>query len=392
MLDFKAAYDILIQSAAPDSQNIPQETVPLANCLGRVLADPVRARLDLPPFAKSAMDGFAISSDDASDRFTIIETIAAGDVPQKEITPGTCARIMTGAMMPRGADKVIRVEYTSESDGTMMGETPEPYHNVIKMGENIRHGSTVMEPKILRAQDVGILAEQGIDAVPVAVPPLVAVIATGSELIDPGHPLEPGEIYNSNGLQLCAQISAMAGRYDYRGIVGDTPEKLKKALSEASDRCDIVMLSGGVSMGDFDFVPSCLTDFGAETIFHKVAMKPGKPMLYARKGSTRFIGLPGNPVSTFIIFEVMVKPLIYAIMGMTYRPAVSTGFLSEPISRRDASRLEFKPVKIDHDLITPVTYHGSSHLHALAAADGIVRIERGVDFLPEGTKIHARQI
>ncbi len=366
------------------------DRVPIMEACGRVLAEPIRARIDSPPFAKAAMDGFAVRGDDKAARYRLVETVAAGDVPQKAIDAGECCKIMTGAMMPRGADKVIRVEYTLEEAGRVTVTEPEPRGNVIARGENMRAGESLLGPKVLTAQDVGVLASQGIDSVQVAEAPLVGIIATGNELCNGGAELEPGQIYNSNGPQLCAQVASMHGRYRYHGSVTDDRDKLAKVIDGALQECDIILLSGGVSMGELDFVPDVLTRFGAAIRFHKLAIKPGKPTLFAQKEDKFIFGLPGNPVSTFVIFEVFVKPFLYRWMGIQYSPRLVRGVLSAAIQRRDAERLEFRPVYLRGEVVHPLTYHGSSHLSALREAEGMIRIERGVAVLQEGAELDVR--
>ena len=388
MLDFDKALHVML-SVAPTAE---VENVSLDRSLGRVVAETIDARINLPPFSKSAMDGFAVSSADPSTEFRIIETIPAGHAPEKKVGAGECARIMTGAMMPEGADKVIRVEYTQETKGVMTVKEQEKNLNVIRMGENVPIGAPIFEPGVIRPQHIGIFAEQGIGRIPVRVPPLVGVIATGSELKDPGQEIGSGEIYNSNGQQLCAQISGMGGRYEYYGIVEDDPESVSGVLQESLSHCDVTILSGGVSMGDYDYVPAAVEGAGAEILFHKVAVKPGKPLLFARRDDRWVVGLPGNPVSTFIIFEVMVKPMLYRLMGVDYIPGEIVGHMACDIRRRDSSRLEFRPVTIRGGAVAPVSYHGSSHLHALGSADGLISIAPGVDFIPEGREVHVRPI
>ena len=388
MLDYYKALEIMLSVETQASV----EPMPLAQCLGRVVAEAVSARIALPPFSKAAMDGFAISRDDNSDGFDIIESIPAGGAPKKTVGRGTCSRIMTGAMMPDGANRVIRVEYTSESDGRMRIETAETGDNVIAEGENVAPGQIIFEPGIVGPRHIGIFAEQGIDSLPVRVPPSVGVIATGSELKDPGEALAPGQIYNSNGLQLCAQVAAMGAGPKYYGIVRDDPGAVAAMLEEAASACDVVMLSGGVSMGDYDYVPPAVEQIGAEILFHKVAVKPGKPLLFARRGPKYIVGLPGNPVSTFIIFEVMVKRLLYRLMGVDVAPQEISGRLTKAIRRRDTTRLEFRPVVVNRDAVSPVSYHGSSHLRALGSANALLTIEPGVDVIPEGTSVYVRPL
>ena len=386
MLDPDAALKIL-----EDFEFTPSvEVVPISEALGRVLAEAVRARVDSPPFSKAAMDGYALRASDGSERFQILEMIAAGDVPKNKIGPGQCSKIMTGAMMPEGADKIVRVEFTRESEGWMRVTEPEPYANIIERGENLRAGDPLLDPKVLRAQDIGVLASQGYASVSVSVVPVVGVITTGSELRSAGQQLEAGEIYNSNGPQLCAQVQGMGARWRNYGVVPDDPKQLAGAIDRALGDCDVLLLSGGVSMGDLDFVPGVLKTLGAQVVFHKLAVKPGKPTLFARKERSFVFGLPGNPVSTFIIFEVFVKLFLYRWMGITGKPRVVSGTLAEAIRRRDAQRLEYRPVRLEGRRIIPLAYHGSSHLSALREAEGLIRIAIGTARIEEGSELDVR--
>jgi molybdopterin molybdotransferase len=270
----------------------------------------------------------------------------------------------------------------------------EPYANVIPRGENLRLGDKVLGPRLLAPQDVGVLASLGLAEVRVAVRPEVGVLATGSELRDPGEPLEPGQIYNSNGLQACAQVKAAGGRPRYYGIVRDEPSALREAVGRGLQECDLLLLSGGVSMGELDFVPGVLSACGAEILFHKMAIKPGKPTLLARRersgqaGTARpayAFGLPGNPVSAFVIFEVFARPLLARLQGLRYAPRMVRARLAEAFRRRDVERVELRPVRLERGEVRALEFHGSAHLNALSGADALLRLEAGVDRLEEGT-------
>ena len=368
------------------------ERVPIVEALGRVLAEQIVSTLDSPPFAKSAMDGYAVCREDSSHSFQLLESIAAGKVPTQVVRPGQCSKIMTGAMMPEGAGKVIRVEYTEEKDGRVTQLQPDPYGNVIQRGENLKKGDPVLAPRVLQPQDIGVLASLGIEEVLVALRPLVGVINTGSELRNPGEKLKAGEIYNSNGAQLCAQIASAGARYRYYGIIEDEPPELRAAITKAFADCDMVLITGGVSMGDYDYVPEVLEENGVRIRFHKLAVKPGKPTLFGQKDDTFVFGLPGNPVSTFVIFEVFVKPLLFRLTGIDYVPPRSKGRLAKPIKRRSSERVEFRPVQLRGDEVHPIKYHGSAHLDALSQTNGLVRIEIGVELIDKGAEIDVRQI
>ncbi|MEW5815779.1 MAG: gephyrin-like molybdotransferase Glp [Spirochaetota bacterium] len=384
--------DKALELVLADSHSPEMIEVPILQSLGMVLGEKVLAAIESPPFDKAAMDGWAVSSSDTGISFKIIETVAAGDVPNKTIHPGECARIMTGAMMPKGSDKVIRVEYTQEQNGLVTILQTEPDLNVIKKGENLRPGDCVLKPKVIKPQDIGILASLGLKKIRVVKPPLTGVITTGSELKNPGEPLNRGEIYNSNGFQLCAQTAQIQCPYKYYGIVEDEPPVLSAAVGKALEECDVLILSGGVSMGDFDYVPRILKEHKVDLLFHHLAVKPGKPTLFGRKGSRYIFGLPGNPVSTFIIFEIFVKPLLFQMMGINYEPVLSSGRLLKDIIRTNTDRLEYRPVKLTKGEIHQIPYHGSTHLNAMGEANGIIRIEQGIDYIEKGREIVVRQI
>lgn len=377
------------------------ELVALEEALGRALAEEVTAAEDSPPFAKAAMDGYAVSSADPGPTFRLVATLAAGNVPARPLDRGECVKIMTGAMMPPGADKVLRVEFTRERDGIVTLLEEEPSANLIARGENLKAGDRVLGPRILEARDIGVLASLGRSLVRVAVRPVVGVLATGSELRSPGESLGPGEIYDSNGLQLCAQLTAAGGEPRSYGIVSDEPARMREAVRRALGECDLLLLSGGVSMGELDFVPGVLQDCGAEILFHKLAIKPGKPTLFARRRrgeagggeaqqATYIFGLPGNPVSAYVIFEALVRPLLYRLLGLHYRPRMVAARLAETVKRRDAERVELRPVRLEAGEVRALSYHGSAHLNALSDADALLRLDAGVQLLEAGTQVHVR--
>ena len=368
------------------------ETVPLDAALGRVLAESLPARMDSPPFTKAAMDGYALRGSDRADGFRVVETIAAGDVPGKTIGDGECSKIMTGAMVPDGADKIVRVEYTSEAGGMMRIEQPEPQENIIRRGENLAAGETLLRPRVLNPQDIGVLASQGYVEIPVGATPLVGIVTTGSELCAAGDTLSSGRIYDSNGPQLRAQVTAAGARIKSYGIVPDEPTSLSDAAGRALKECDVVILSGGVSMGDLDYVPGVLTDLGADILFHRLAIKPGKPTLFARAGNAFAFGLPGNPVSTFVIFEIFVKPFLYRWMGAETRPRIVSGTLTRGVKRSDLERAEYLPARVEGNEVTPLSYHGSSHLSALREADGLIRVDIGEAVIEKGTVVYVRLV
>jgi molybdopterin molybdotransferase len=338
------------------------------------------------------MDGFAVGSADGSAVFRILETVAAGGVPSREVREGECARIMTGAMLPAGTGRVIRKELAEEREGSIRQTGPESGDNVIRRGSNIRRGDVILRPKLLRAQDVGILAASGIPKVHAAVPPLTGIIATGSEIRAPGEPLAPGQIYNSNGPQLAAQLAALRVPALPLGVAPDSPGPLTAVLSRAFESCALVLLTGGVSEGDFDFVPRCLEELGAEILFHGVAVKPGKPTLFARRGARYVFGLPGNPVSTFVIFEVFVKLFLCRLMGVSGEPALARGRLAGPVRRKATDRDEFLPVRWAGGEVEPLAYHGSAHLNALGDAQGLIRVPKGIAAIQKGEEVDVRPL
>jgi molybdopterin molybdotransferase len=370
----------------------PTEKVELIDALGRIMVKEITSPLDSPPFNKAAMDGYAVDSNELCEKYKILEVIGAGDTPLEIVKKGMCSKIMTGAMMPEGADKIIRVEFADEIDGYAVPHTPEPVGNVISRAENLKAGDRVLSPGRLEAKDIGIIASMGFPEVEVSKKPVIGVLTTGSELKNPGEKLEPGQIYNSNGLQLSAQITSSGCIPIYYGIIVDDRKALSAAISKAFSECDIVLLSGGVSKGDYDYVPEVLEENGMSTLFHRVAIKPGRPLLFGRKDNIFVFGLPGNPVSTFVTFEVFVQTLIYHLAGLVYNPTIYQGKLAERVTRRDTERTEFHPVIIRGEDVQPIKYHGSSHLNAMADANGMITIPNGIAEFKEGETVSVRSI
>ncbi|QEN06526.1 molybdopterin molybdenumtransferase MoeA [Oceanispirochaeta crateris] len=386
MLSIKDIFSIL------DSQSvrIQKKVLPLSDSLGGFLCEPVVSTIDSPPFDKAAMDGWAICTGDEKGPWVVTETVAAGDVARQPLKPGFCTAIMTGAKIPEECGKIIRIEYTRREHNKIFLVEQEPLGNIIFKGENHKTGEKILSPRRISPADLGIMASLGLKEVLVSLPPRIGIVTTGSELKEPGEILEDGEIFNSNGPQLMAQAKEAGCPARYYGIIPDDEQSLFKTIEKAVSENDILILSGGVSMGEFDFVPGTLEKLGVKKSFHKAAIKPGKPLWFGRNESCFVFGLPGNPVSTYILFEVFVKHLIYKFCGLEYKPEILRGILGKTIKRKNWDRSEFLPVQFRDEKIYPLDYRGSSHLNAMGDAVGLIIVNQGIEEVKEGSIVHAR--
>jgi molybdopterin molybdotransferase len=308
--------DALAQLLAAAKPVADIEEVATLEATGRVLARPQRSTMDVPPMDNSAMDGYAIRLADAKGKLKVAQRIMAGSVG-KPLEPGTAARIFTGAPIPQGADAVVMQEFCSvEGDQLSIQKVPAEGEWVRRAASDIRKGDEILPAgKRLLPQDTGLAASVGIKALPVFRRVRLGLFFTGDELVMPGEPLAPGRIYNSNRFTLrgLAQIFGCEVR-DY-GIVPDTLEATREVLRRAAGECDIVVTSGGVSVGDADFVKPAVEAEGS-LLMWKIAMKPGRPLAFGEVGKAFFIGLPGNPVSSFVTFLIFVRPFVLRTQGL----------------------------------------------------------------------------
>jgi len=391
MIPFAEAYEIVMNSA----RTLEAERVDITRAVHRVLAEDVASDMDMPPFDKSAMDGYACRREDLANDLTVVETIQAGRAPTKPIGALECAKIMTGAPVPEGAECVIMVEHTaSAAENKVRFTGKHTQDNICLRGEDIRAGDVVLRKgSRLAAQHIAVLATVGSTEPPVIRQPKVGVIATGDELVEPHITPDASQIRTSNSYQLCAQVATVPAIPTYYGIVRDTEQALDSALSTALAENDVVLMSGGVSMGDFDFVPGVMKKNGLEILFDAIAMKPGKPTTFGVSPQKYSIGLPGNPVSTFIQFEILVKPFLFKLMGHEFRPIETVLPLARTITRKRTKRESWIPVRMTEDgRVRANDYHGSAHINALCDADGLIVVPIGVASIEEGTLVRVRPI
>jgi molybdopterin molybdotransferase len=382
LMPFDEVMDTVLGSARP----LGTEEAGLDEAAGRVLAADIISDIDMPPFNKSAMDGFACRRADIELPLRIIETVAAGSVPEKTIGEGECARIMTGAVVPQGADTVVMIEDTQETGDIVRVTRPGARDNICLIGEDVRKGEMVLEKgSLIRPPEIAVIAATGGASVPVAKRPVLGIAVTGDELAEPGQTVGPGMIRNSNGPQLIAQAAGSGLPASYLGIVPDEPGAVPGLVEQASDRIDIFIFSGGVSMGDYDFVPAGLEEAGFELLVHGAAIKPGRPLLFGSRGDSWVFGLPGNPVSVFVLFEIVVKPFCFRLMGHDYMPLEITARLDTDFTRKGAERTAHVPVRLTGDGgAALLDYHGSAHIHAYTGADGILIIPSGTKKIAKG--------
>ncbi|HEY0613301.1 MAG TPA: gephyrin-like molybdotransferase Glp, partial [Candidatus Elarobacter sp.] len=388
LLTFEQAQEKILAAAHP----LSAELVPLAEAAGRVLAEDVRAVTDLPPFPSSAMDGYAVRAADLPGALNITGESAAGAPFAGTVGPGEAVAISTGAVVPEGADAVAPVEIVVKIDNRVEVDRELAFGASVRpRGGDVRAGDIVLAAGTrLGAAAVAGLGAAGIGAVSCTRRPRVAVLATGTELVPPGTPLEPGQIYESNTLMLAAALSVVGAEIITAPAVPDDEASLRVALERAL-ACDVLVTSGGVSVGEHDLVRKVEQELGVEEIFWRVAIKPGKPLAFGTRGATLVFGLPGNPVSALVSAELFVKPALRALQGTPAPlPRFEPGRLAGDM-RLNAERDEFvrARARIDEDAIVLEPLRGQeSHMIASAStADALVHIPRGNGELSAGSVV-----
>jgi len=403
LLSVAQAQERLLAAFSP----LGTENIPLTTAVGRVLAAPVHSLLDLPPFANSSMDGFAVHSVDVQRvtrdeavRLPVVADIQAGSKLEISLEPGNAARIMTGAPLPHGADAVVPVEETDFNDRQAGRAAPRwvqvfkqvgSGENVRPRGQDIRAGELALTTGTrLRPQEIGFLAMLGVAAVSVYKRPCVAVFSTGDELVPVQLPLEPGKIYDSNSYTLISLVEKYGGTCLDLGIVADQEEAVRACLDEAASKgVNLILSSAGVSVGAFDFVRS-VVEHGGELNFWRVNMRPGKPLAFGAYGGIPFIGLPGNPVSSFVGFEVFVRPAIQKMAGLPAQihRSVKAHLLEEVESDGRESYLRAIVAEKESTWTVRLTGHqGSGNLRSLVQANALLLVPSEVKSLPIGALV-----
>jgi len=385
LLTREDALALVLQHVRP----LATEEVPIAEAFGRVLGADARAVVDLPPFPSSAMDGFAVRAADTPGRLPVVARVAAGVPAARALQAGEAMAIATGGVVPEGADSVIPIEHVVENDNSI--EIPK----AVVQGDNIRpRGGDVAEGDVvvpggarLGAAQVGALAAAGLDRVVCSRRPRVAVLATGSELRRPGETLGPGEIYEANGVLVAAALASAGADTEALPVVADD-ESAHRAALERGLEADVLVTSGGVSVGPHDLVRSILGGLGVEEVFWGVAVKPGKPLAFGVRGATLVFGLPGNPVSSLVGCELFVRPALLALQGATAPgPVFREGRLAATV-RRNEHRDELLRARSHASengiLLEPVTGQESHMIVRAAAADALVFAPRGKGELVAG--------
>ena len=394
MIPEEEARRIVLAKALP----LGTEHVPVEQALGAVLAEEVASDIDMPPFNRAAMDGYAVRLADTAvtpAELTIVECIKAGDVPKHTVGAGQCSEIMTGAPVPDGADAVVPVEQT-EPVGHSQVRILEPVaakSNIAQQGEDLRRGDVVLEPgRVLRSAEIGLLAMVGRREVEVYGRPRVAILATGDELIEPDQAPRPGQTRNCNNSSLLAECARAGFQAAALGIARDTREELETKI-RAGLEADVLLVSGGVSMGRYDLVPQVFEALGAKVHFSKVAIKPGKPTVFATCAKRLVFGLPGNPVSVIVAFRLFVEPALWKMAGqLDWAPQMTSVKLTGSLCNR-GDRRTYLPARLTSStgglLADPVPSHGSGDLMALTNADALIQVEAGAGEVSAGTEVPA---
>lgn len=361
---------------------LPREQVPTAEADGRILAEPIRSPENVPPFRASTVDGFAVRADDQIPARRVAQRIMAGGVAEPTLEPGTAARIMTGAPLPEGADAVVMIEYTHEDDGqVILDQSVRRGENIRPIGVDVAKDDLVLNTgTVLGAAEIGLLMTLGFTRVNCYRRPTVAVLSTGDELVDPSEPLPPGGIRDSNRYAIMAAVREAGGVPVSLGRAKDDRELQTRLVREGVERADVLLTSGGVSVGDRDFIKPALEELG-KVHFGRIAFRPGMPLTFAEIGDKLAFGLPGNPVSSLVTFEVFVRPALRILQGdpNPLRPRVEVEL--EHDFQRGGNRLEYHRVNVRWEkgklLAHSTGAQLSSRLLSMAGHNGLLVIEMG---------------
>ncbi len=385
-------------------KTMPPEKILLSHSLGRTLAEEITSPLDHPPWDTSAMDGYALRFSDtiaASKEnpciLRVIETIPAGTLPQKTVQPGEAAKIMTGAPMPSGADTVVKIENTNGGNKEVHIFSPSEEGAYIRLkGEAVRQGDPVLNKGIkIRPAEIAMLASIGKSVIPVYQQPRIAILSTGDELADLDEARGKDKILNSNGYGLAAQVSEAGGIPLSLGIAKDEKNHLETKIASGLS-ADFLIISGGVSMGDYDFVLEILEKLGVTTHLWKVAMKPGKPVVFGTKAGRPLFGLPGNPVSSMVTFEQFVRPAILRASGRTHilRPFI-TATLQEDIHKRPGRRQFLRAIvslEKGEYCVRSTGDQGSAVLMSLVKANALMILPEDGECIQSGEQISVQML
>jgi molybdopterin molybdotransferase len=393
MIPISEAVDIVLRQTS----RLEGESVALDDALNRVLAEDIVADCDLPPFDRAQMDGYAVRAADVAStpaQLRIVGESAAGRGWHHEMKGGEAVRIMTGAPVPAGADAVQQVELTRESNGHV--EILEPVdagRSIVRRAAEIKAGETVLRSgEDINAAMIAMLASFGYAQVKVGRRPRVAIMATGSELVDIDRKPERDQIRDSNNYTLAAYARLAGATVERLPLAGDDTEELKRQMSEAAARSDVLITSGGVSMGVYDFTKAALKELGAEIFFERVSLRPGKPTVFARLGNTLVFGLPGNPVSVTVTFNLFARTALRVLQG-AQEPALKeeTAMLARDL-KGSIERESYLPATLSTDengtlLAEPLKWGGSSDFVAFARATALINVPAGVKMIDAGSPV-----
>jgi len=382
-----------IISRLPASFQIDE--VSLDDAFNRILQEDVFADMDMPPFHKSAMDGYACHLEDIGNILEITETIGAGKLPSKPVGKNQCAKIMTGAAVPDGCDCVFMLEDSETLDETHVKCTnPNTKKNICYLGEDYKTGDILLKKgTIINVSQMAVLAGAGYAKVKVAAQPKITLIATGSELVHPGQKPNPGQIRNSNSSQVISQLKKMNMEPVANFMLADEKEKLTTRFLKAFETSNYIIFTGGASFGEFDLIPVILKEQGFTTFWETTGMKPGNPMSFSEKDGKYVFGLSGNPVSSLVQFEMIAKPAIYKLLGADYKAFKIQAKMDFSYSRKKGNRLALEPVLINETgLISNIPFHGSAHINALTSANALLEVPVGETTINKGDLAYVRPL
>lgn len=393
MISVDEAVKIVLKNA----KRLPPRKTSLEDAQGLCLAEDIKSDMDMPPFSRSAMDGYAVIAKDTANPpvdLPVIENIRTGYKPRKKIKMGEAAKIMTGSVVPNGADAVIKVEETKELDGgkrVRILKNTKRGSNIAKKGEDIRVGKILLRKGTnIRPQEIGILAAVGADTIRVFSAPSIGIISTGDELVEITRKPKPWQIRNTNSHSLAAQARQITENVEILGIAHDDKDEIRSLVKKGLKK-DILILSGGVSMGEYDFVGDVLKDLDIKIFFEKVALRPGKPTVFGKKNDKLIFALPGNPVSALVTFELFVKPCIKKMMGFSfYETPLLHAELEKEVTIKKKRR-EYRPAFLRQVgckwMVSPIEWHGSGDLFSTTKANCLLIIRETAERLSIGEPV-----